>query len=297
MELYQLRAFIAVAEHGQLHRASEQLHVTSSALSKQIKSLETELDVLLFVRNRDGMLLTSAGQRLLPMAAQVTRSVRQMEALAASIGGQSAVSLRLGTIIDPDAIQLGPLMAELLRIYPHMDIALSHGVSGAMLKQLREGDLDACFYLGVPKESQIAARPLRLEHYVVIAPATWQERLRNATWEDLAQMPWLAAPPGSAQRELIAQIFAPRGLTYRPVVQADHEASMIGLMRAGLGLALVRERVALPMTEQGEATVWQGARLPCPLSLLYRRGDGDRDVVQALLGIVSTLWQSPQEAA
>jgi DNA-binding transcriptional LysR family regulator len=296
MELYQLRAFIAVAEHGQLHRASEQLHLTASALSKQVKGLEAELGVTLFERTRDGMLLTGAGRRLLPMATQVTGAATQLAALATSIHGRLAGALRLGTIVDPDAIRLGPLMAQLLQCHPHVDVSLVQGVSGALLKQLREGDLDACFHLGLPKDAQIAVRPLRLEHYVVVAPAAWAPRLQSATWEDLAQMPWLATAPGSSLRELVGQIFAQRGLAYRVVVQADHEASMLGLMRAGLGLALVRERIALPLAQRGDGVVWAGARLPCPLSLLYRRSDADRDVLQALLAAVSAVWQGEPAA-
>ena len=74
MELNQLRAFLAVARNGQLVRASEQLHLTQSALSKQIKSLEDELGVLLFARIPTGMVLTGEGRRLLPLAARTVES-------------------------------------------------------------------------------------------------------------------------------------------------------------------------------------------------------------------------------
>lgn len=291
MELYQLRALIAVAEHGQLQRASEHLHLTLSALSKQIKSLESELGLLLFERTREGMLLTPAGRHLLPAATEAVRWTQQITTQAASIAGQLVGSLRLGTIIDPEAIRLGPLTAQLLKLHPHVDIALVHGVSGGVFKLLREGEIDACFYLGLPKVAQVAVRPLRLEHYVIIGPPAWEERLRTATWHDLAEMPWLVTPAGTAQRELIGQIFATRGLTCRAVVETDHEASMLGLMRAELGLALVRERAALPMRERGQVVVWHGARLPCPLSLLYRHDDAHRDLIQSLLSIVAVVWQ------
>ena len=75
MELYQIRAFVAVAELGHLTRASERLHVSQPALSGQIKALESRLDLKLFERAPSGMLLTAAGKNLLP---------RAIEALAAA---------------------------------------------------------------------------------------------------------------------------------------------------------------------------------------------------------------------
>jgi DNA-binding transcriptional LysR family regulator len=108
MELYQLKAVLAVARTGQLGRAGEQLHLTQSAISKQIKSLEDELGVLLFDRTPTGMTVTAAGRRLLPIAGRVVDGAQEMAALAASLRGNITGVLRLGTIIDPESLRLGP---------------------------------------------------------------------------------------------------------------------------------------------------------------------------------------------
>lgn len=68
MEIYQLRTFLTVARLGHLTRAAERLHVSQSAVSKQIKALEDELGVILFVRTSTGTSLTKSGQLLLPQA-------------------------------------------------------------------------------------------------------------------------------------------------------------------------------------------------------------------------------------
>lgn len=290
MELNQLSAFLSVAKTGQLVRASEQLHLTQSALSKQIKGLEDELGVLLFVRTPAGMVLTSAGRRLLPLAAKAVDSAREMAALAASMRGTVSGALRLGTIVDPESIRLGPLLAALVHYYPQLDVSLLHGISGGVLKLLQEGQVDACFYLGPLRDADIAVRLLALEHYVVVGPAAWQERLRHATWNDLAAMPWLATPAGSSQHGLVEAMFAERGLTCRTVVEADQEASMIELVQTGVALGLIRERIAASALRNGGAVVWPGARLPCPLSLLYRRSDEGTATLQALLAAIEVAW-------
>ena len=290
MELNQLAAFLSVAKTGQLVRAAEQLHLTQSALSKQIKSFEDELGVLLFVRTPAGMVLTGAGRRLLPLAARTVDSAQEIASLATSMRGTVAGALRLGTIIDPESIRLGPLLAALVQVSPQMDVSLVHGISGGVLQLLREGQIDACFYLGKLRDAEIAVRELALEHYVVVGPAAWEERLRRASWIDLAAMPWLATPAGSSQHGLVDEMFAERGLVYRTVIEADQEASMIELVQTGVALGLIRERIAASALRNGQAVVWPGARLPCPLSLLYRRSGETSAIVQTLLSAVQLVW-------
>jgi DNA-binding transcriptional LysR family regulator len=297
MEIHQLRALLAVARSGQLVRAAEQLHLTQSALSKQIKSLEDELGVVLFARTPTGMVLTGAGRQLLPLAVKTVDAVQDITALAASMRGTVAGPLRLGTIIDPESIRLGPLLTALLQYYPQVDVSLLHGISGGVLQMLREGTVDACFYLGTLKDADIAVRQLSLEHYVVVGPVAWAEQLRNADWADLAAMPWLASPTGSSQHGVVTQMFAERGLAYRTVVQADQEASVLELVQAGVALGLMRERSPNPVLDAGQVVAWQGARLACPLSLLYRRSQEDSAALQALLATVALVWQGDAVSA
>lgn len=297
MELHQLRSFLAVARTGQLVRASEQLHLTQSALSKQIKSFEDELGVLLFTRTPAGMLLSSAGRRLLPLAVRTVESAQEIDAIAASIRGAVSGVLRLGTIIDPESIRLGPLLAALMEFSPHVDVSLFHGISGGVLQLLKEKQVDACFYLGTLKDPEVAVKQLALEHYVVVGPAAWKVRLESANWTQLAAMPWMATPRGSSQHGLVDQMFAERGLVYRTVVEADQEASMIELIQAGVALGLMRERIAAPAMQSGQAVVWPGARLPCPLSLLYLRANEDAAMLQAVLAATQAVWPADADAA
>jgi DNA-binding transcriptional LysR family regulator len=296
VELNQLRSFLCVARTGQLVRASEQLHLTQSALSKQIKSFEDELGVLLFVRTPAGMVLSGAGRRLLPLAARTVESAQEIASIAASMRGTVSGALRLGTIIDPESIRLGPLLATLLQLYPHVDVSLLHGISGGVLQMLMEKQVDACFYLGTLKDPNVAVRQLALEHYVVVGPVAWEEKLRSAAWEDLAAMPWMATPPGSSQHGLVDQMFAERGLAYHTVVEADQEASMMELVQSGVALGLMRERIAAPALQNGEAVVWPGARLPCPLSLLYLRSNEDSTMLQALLAAAQVVWPADADS-
>ena len=291
MELHQLRAFTAVARTGHLARASDYLHLTQSAVSKQLKVLEEELGTLLFERVPAGMVLTCAGRQLLPLAQQALDAVQQLGAAAASLRGVVAGPLRLGTIIDPESLKLGPLLASLLNFYPHVDVSQNHGISGTVLERLRADEVDACFFLGVITDPDIVVQQLMMEHYVVVGPVAWKDRLEQADWQAIAAMPWMSTPVGSSQHRLVTQMFSERGFVHKPIVQADQEASMVELVQTGVALGLMRERLATHVIAQGSAAVWRGVRVPCPLSLLWRRSRADSAVLRALAASVQLVWR------
>ena len=292
VEIYQLRTFVAIARTAHLTRAADQLHLTQSAVSKQIKALEEECGVLLFERSAAGMALTAAGRRLLPAATRILDAAADFASAAKAIQGMVAGTLRLGTIIDPESIRLGPLLGALLKFYPQIDVRLQHGISGSVLSSLRAGELDACFFLGAIDDPQIVALPLDVETYVVAAPSAWRASLANADWATLAGMPWVGTPPGSSQHALIQQVFADRGLTQRTVIEADQEASMIDLVRSSVGLCLMRERLTSEVVAAGQAVVWAGARIPCPLSMLFPASAADSPVTRAFIEALRSVWLS-----
>ena len=82
MEIYQLRAFIAVARTGNMTRAAEHLHVTQSAVSKQLKALEEEFGAPLFERSAAGMTLSAAGKRLMPLAKRTLEATTELMSAA-----------------------------------------------------------------------------------------------------------------------------------------------------------------------------------------------------------------------
>jgi DNA-binding transcriptional LysR family regulator len=297
VDLNQLRAFLCVARTGQLARAADGLHLTQSAVSRQIKALEDALGLRLFARTAQGMALSAEGQRLLPLAETTVASAQALAVLAATMRGAVSGVLRLGTIVDPESIRLGPLLAMLVERHPQVDVRLRHGISGVVLRLLLAGEVDAAFFLGPLQHPDVAVHPLALEHYVVVGPVAWQAALHRADWADLAAMPWLATPAGSSQHGLVAQMFAERGLTHRTVVQADQEAAMAELVQTGVALGLMRERLAADAARQGRVVIWPGARLPCPLSLLVRRADAASSLLPRLLDALKAVWAADGPAA
>jgi DNA-binding transcriptional LysR family regulator len=303
MEIYQLRTFISVARLGHLTRAAERLHLTQSAVSKQIKSLEEEWGFPLFERTASGVVLTKSGAALLKQAEAAVESVEALRRLATSLRSEVVATIRLGTIIDPEFIRLGELLGGLLRFHPHIDVRLVHGISGWVAEEVLDGRLDAGYALGEIGSDVLAARQLHVLTYVVIAPCDWQQRwphLANTqrsgqslaeTCAQLAQFKWIGTPTRSSQHRLVKSMFEEHGLRLNhTTVEADQEASMLDLVRQGLGLCMMRENLAEAAQERGEVIVWPGIRRLCPLSFIHPRARAQEPIFAALHSVLDGVW-------
>jgi DNA-binding transcriptional LysR family regulator len=290
MELYQLRSFAAVAELGQLTKAAEKLHVSQPAVSAQIKALEDELGVVLFERVPHGMQLTTAGRRLLPQAARVVTAANALRGNARAFHGEVAGRVRVGTLSDPHFIRLGGFLAGAIERFPLLEIELHHEVSGAAFEKVRSGTLDASFYYGDLVDPGVASVVLRQIAYRVAAPAAWHDRISNAGWDEIAAQPWIMAPPISTHHALATQLFHAHGLAPAMVIEADNEAVIRSLVVAGLGVALVREDLALDADVAHDFCVWSDVRLATRLQFIYARARFAEPEVRALLQLIDEVW-------
>lgn len=290
MEIYQLRTFLAVARAGHLTRAAEQMHITQPAVSKQLKALEEELGVLLFDRLSSGMALTKAGELLLPQAERTLASAIELINTSKRLQGEVAGVVRLGTIIDPESIQLGALLGAVLQYYPLLQIKLQHGISGGILQQLQAGEIDAGFYLGHVSEPGVEAMLLKTVIYRVIAPIAWSEKMAHANWDTLASLPWVGTPAHSSQYRLVRQIMHHHGHEPRFVVEADQESSMISLVKNGVGLCLMRDELATAAAMRQDVCVWQDLEQPCPLTFIYPRARAQDPTIVGLVRVLREIW-------
>jgi DNA-binding transcriptional LysR family regulator len=291
MDLKQLRVFVMVARHGSLTRAAEAIRLTQPALSLQLKTLQEAVGAPLFKRTPQGMELLPAGSALLPYAEAVLNASDAFRSAAARISGQVAGTLRLGTILDPDFLRLGALLGLMLQRYPAVQTDVSHGISGWVLSQVLSGALDIGFYLGRPEDERLQAAVLTPFRYRVVAPPAWKERITGAGWSELTQLPWIWTPPESVHNRLLSAQFERFAATPRIAAQVDVEPSMLDLVKAGVGLSLVRESVALAQARDGHVALSDIA-IGTELSLLCLRRDADKPMISAAFALAAELWKA-----
>ncbi len=290
MEIYQIRTFVTVAEHGNLTKAALLLHVTQPAVSGHLKSLEEALNLKLFERSASGVTLTRAGQVLLPKAKAILAVAAEFRNLAQDLQGQLTGKARVGTILDPSFIRLGQFMSSVLDQYPWLEIQLQHGISTWAIENVSGAALDAAFCMGHVTLPHVRAVQLTEMAYRVVAPPAWKEKIEHADWADIAALPWIRAPHMSPHLQMVGEMFARHKLEPFKVVEADQEQTIRTLIIAGVGVGLMREDLAFVAQSAGEVCVWRKARPTTALSFIYLRERAGDPVIAAMENVVRKIW-------
>ena len=294
-ELQALRAFVAVAREGKVSRAAEHLHLSQPAVSLQLKALAELTGLQLFTRTPHGLALTPDGAALLPQAEKALTALADFGQAAQSLHSTVRGRLRIGTILDPEFIRLGAFLKELVETAPQIETELRHGMSGEVLAQVLRGELDVGFYLGLPGEMEGAGlcelRELSRFSYRVLAPAGWGEQVLGRDWKALAALPWIATPPASAHHRMLAGVFGPLGVVPRQVALVDQEASMLDLVRSGVGLSLVRESIAISEAQARGLVVADRVSLDCRLCFVCLRVRRSEPVLASAWAALGQVWR------
>lgn len=294
-----LLAFVTVAREGSVSRAADVLNLTQPAISHQIKRLGQETGLTLFSRTPTGLQITVDGAALLPKAQRVIGAMTDFRRGARQRKGSIGGNLRIGTIIDPEFIRLGQMLSLLRVEYPDIATELVHGVSGKMLDGVLRGQLDAGFYLsnasdleelGRATDKPLHAVRLADFEYKVIAPVGWQDRVEHADWAELVTLPWIGTPEFSVHHRLLAPIIAKTGRARKVVALVDQEASMLEMVRSGMGLSLCREAVALGQRQSYGLAVCRNVSVPCCLSFVTLDSRKGNPEIAALLGLLRSIW-------
>jgi DNA-binding transcriptional LysR family regulator len=296
MDLQILRAFVLAAREGNVSRAAERLHLTQPAVSLQLKRFAEETGLQLFTRTPHGLALTADGAAMLPQAERVLAAVGDLQQAARKLQGTVRGALRIGTILDPEFTRLGVFLRELVEAAPQIETELRHGMSGSVLAQVLRGDLDVGFHLDPGEDSETTAsaalsvRTLTRFTYRVVAPAGWGPQVLGRDWKALAALPWLATPPESAHHRLLERVFTPLGLSPRRVALVDQEASMLDLLKSGIGLSLVRDSIAIRECQAHGLAMADRVQLDCALRFVSLAARRDEPVIASAWDALAKAW-------
>lgn len=301
MDFKHIRTFAAVAREGNLTRAAEHLHLTQPALSLQLKNFQESLDLTLFSRTSQGLAPNADGRALLPPALRVLDALEDFQRAIGALRDTVQGELRIGTILDPEFLRLGATLQHLVEHYPKIRPTLRHGMSGSVGRQVRAGDLDVGFFLGPqtrdealqPKNGHMQglhAQPLASFSYYVVAPKSWSAQVAGRGWAEIAALPWIWTPPDSVHHRLLSDKFDALGITPHAVAEVDQEASMLDLVRSGVGLSLARDAIALRESQSSGLQLVKGLSIQAELSFVTQTGRRDDPLVAAAFSAVQAAF-------
>jgi len=283
MELYQLRTFVTVADTGNLTQAAERLFTSQPAVSAHVKALEEELEIKLFDRTPKGMKLTESGSLLREKAQAILNASYDLTLKAKTLQGILTGQAKIGLNADAEYLLLAKWHNALVSKYPQLKIQLTQGTSIELVKKLSLSNLDVTFFSGDTHYNELDFIELCTTQAVIAAAPKWMDQIKNANTEDLAKLPWIYPEPLCIYHKLIRTMFADTKNQPSMITSSAAEDSTNALLRAGAGLAFIRDDEADAMLKKGEIVVWPGESFSLPLRLAYLKSRKDDPIVKALI--------------
>jgi DNA-binding transcriptional LysR family regulator len=242
-----LEVFRTVARYGSITSAARALGYTQSAVSRQVAVLEAQAGARLFDRLPRGVVLTSEGACLLPHAEAVLDRLAAARGELAALRGLSGGQVRVGAFTTATAALVPRALASFRQAHPTVCVTLANGLTPALLDGLVAGDTDVAV-VSAPAATTAGAHPidpvrftlhhLLDEHLLIAVPG--QHRLAGKTAVRLAEFAEDTFIVGSATaEETLMRVSLPPGFRPRTDIVAPDWTAKLGLVAAGLGVALI----------------------------------------------------------
>ncbi len=277
MELRQLRSFVAVAEELHFRRAADRLHLAQPSVSQQIRTLEAELGVQLFERNRRGAVLTPAGGALLGEARDLLTRADRAAATARATGAGERGRLRMSLTRSLTGGVAGAIVSAYRAQYPDVELVLSLGTTMLHVEQLRAGEIDVGFVRPPLEEPGLEELTLGREPMVCVLPRGHRLTRRTTVRpRDLDGEPLVWWPEGhgpGAWREVRREVCGDP--PWPPLARAEPEEERIVMAVAeGAGISFIMLERSRSLRIPG--AVYRRFAPPEPtmgIAIAWRRGD------------------------
>jgi LysR family transcriptional regulator, regulator for metE and metH len=267
LEVRHLRLVRAVATLGGLTRAGRELHLTQSALSHQLRDVETHLGTQIFLRVGKRMVLTSAGERLLRSADEILDTLERTEDAIRGLVAKHGGRLRVSTGCYTQYHWLPHVLRRLRAACPHVDVQIVAGAGRHVDELLLDGSIDVGIAAHIVEHGRLLVHPLFDDELVaVVQPAHRLASKRFLAPADFENEILLLDAPAESHA-IYQALFANAGVRPGGVQLVAQTSAILELVMAGLGIALltrwaVRPSVAsgalraIPLTEAGQRLRW-----------------------------------------
>lgn len=251
-DLRHIRAFLAVARIGNFTRAASELHVSQSALTVQIKQLEESLGVILFDRGKRRVALTDAGkdvliplERILVDTEAVVSRTREITSLRRGMVAM-AVLPSLAAKILPQAIQ------KFAKLYPGIEVRIKDIVSERIVEAVKKEEVDFGIGSRLRPDVELKTSPLQVDRLCAFVPKRHLLSKRDSiTLMELTSHPLVVTGRDSGVREILEDALKKAKRSFAIAFEVNYMSTALGLVKAGLGIAILPEVVA-DMDKSGE---------------------------------------------
>ncbi|HEY3559955.1 MAG TPA: LysR family transcriptional regulator [Kribbella sp.] len=290
MDSRQLEYFVAVAEELSFTRAAQRLFTVQSTVSAAVRALETDLKTTLFDRSTRRVVLSAAGQALLPEAKAALEALDRARAVVEEASSGLRGSVRIGTLARLSLVNLAELLGTFHHKYPLVEVQVATSPTGStgLADDVRHGRLDLAL-LGLPRPELpgLDVRDLATVPFVALVPASHRLAGRDAVrLRDLADERFVDMPHGFGNRRQIDRAFEVIGRPRRIQVEVPELTAIPDYVGAGLGVAVVPD-VQLTAAPDVTKLAITGTDLAWTLSVVTAAGRRPSRAAALLLDLIT----------
>jgi DNA-binding transcriptional LysR family regulator len=240
MDLRQLEILRAVSESGSFTGAGRRLHVSQSAVSRQILLLEAELNEPLFWRIKRKVRITPAGETLLQLAIRVFEDIKETTASITETQEKLTGSVRLVGGMTVSLYVFPSLLKEFRTEHPEVDVKVFTGPTDRLIRKLRSGGADVgLITLPIDEPDLVAVPVMREELMLVTYPTHPLAKRSRVEPEDLVRQPFILYEPGSNTRRVIDEFFLRESIRPRMVMETENVEIIKAMVKTGIGISIV----------------------------------------------------------
>ncbi len=292
MDLRQLEILQAIAETGSFTASGRKLHVSQSAISRQILLLEEELGEPLFLRVGRQVRMTPAAESLVQLGQRVFLDVRETVGAITDRTGELRGALRVSGGMTVCLYVFPPLLKHLRRVHPHLDVRLTVATAGRSVQEIRAGRVDAGLLTLPVEESDLVTVPVLREEMLLITPPTHPlARRKRVSPKDLDGQPFVLFEVNSGTRLVLDRFFASEHLEPTIVMDTENVEIIKAMVKTGLGIGIVPYQAVAREVRAGQlfCTRIEGHELVRETGWVYARANRVPRMIEELLTAFSAI--------
>jgi LysR family transcriptional regulator for metE and metH len=246
VEFRHLKLVTTVAEVGSLTRAGQRLHLTQSALSHQLRDIESRLGTPLFLRGGKRMAITAAGQRLLQSARTVLSEMEQAEGEIRQFATERKGLIRLTTECYTCYHWLPPLLKIFEQQYPGVEVRIDVEATTRPIRTLLEGTIDLALVSATQRDPRLSFTPVfKDELLLIMAPGHRLTASKFVRLADLKEETVIVYTPRE-ESHFLRDVLLPAGIVPARVQPVQLTEAIIEMVKAGLGVSALARWAVQP---------------------------------------------------
>ncbi len=262
----QLRAFVCLARSGSFTQAGRELHLTQSAISHAIKSLETDLGSQLFHRQGKSVHLTHAGRELLPHAENILQSMSQARSILGTLDQTPRGKLRIGCTTAAAQFILPTVFREFKESFPLYEIKVVCGETPDTIERLQKNQVDIAVSLRPQDVTRLNCHAIFEDELEFLVSPLHPWAHKPPKLKDAASETFIVASRNSLNFTLIQEFFMKQGVRLGSFIELGSSEATKELAKLGIGVAIAARWIARAEIQAGQLMA-----LPLPKAKLKRR--------------------------